>query len=121
MRRSELLRLLPLLVAAGCFGTVDATDNVGPLLQITKPAATTVAAVVDFAASAFDESGIEIVEFFVDDVRIASDNTQPYETTWDTATSGDGPVILKVTARDLAGNPAVVSKTVTVRNMPDPG
>lgn len=120
MHRAALLLLLSPLIVTACFGNVDDSDRLEPILQITKPAGNTVAAVVDFAASAFDESGVEIVEFFVDDVRIASDNTLPYETTWDTATSGDGPVILKVTARDLAGNLAVVTKTVTVRNVPDP-
>lgn len=120
MHRAALLLLLSPLIATACgFGNIDDSDSLGPILQITKPVGTTVADEVDFAASAFDEGGVQVVEFYVDDVRIASDPTEPFETRWNTTTSGDGPVVLKVVARDFAGNQSISSKTVTVRNTPD--
>lgn len=120
MPRNALVLLLSPLALWGCgFGSVDDTDGSAPIIQITKPSGATVADVVDFAANVTDDRGVQVVEFYVDDVLLASDFTEPFETRWNTVTSADGPVLLKVVARDFSGNQSFNSKNVTVQNSPN--
>jgi len=118
-RRASLLLLAPIAFAGCGFGTVDDTDGSAPVIQITKPAGNTVSGVVDFAANVVDNQGVQVVEFYADDLLLASDFTEPFETRWNTVNNADGQVLLRVVARDFSGNQSVNSKTVTVQNTPN--
>ncbi len=113
--------LIPLaLLVSGCgFGEPDDSDGSAPRILITKPEGSTVEGVVDFAAAVIDDVGVAVVEFYADDLQLGTDFTDPYQTRWNTVNSADGPVLLKVVARDFAGNQAVTSKNVTVANAPN--
>jgi len=120
MQRTHLplLLLLPALAACG-FGDTTAADGNPPGILITKPEGTTVHDVVDFAANVVDEGGVQVVEFMVNDISIGTDFVAPYEVKWNTVNNPDGTTLLKVTARDYAGNQSVVTKNVTVQNGPN--
>jgi hypothetical protein len=114
--------LLAALIAgpAACgFGDTTDQDGTSPVVVITKPEGTTVEATVDFAATVIDEGGVQVVEFIVNDVTIGTDFVEPYEVRWNTIGTGDGPALLKVVAKDYAGNQAVITKNVTVQNAPN--
>lgn len=115
----SLLFPLALLVSGCGFGDADEADGSAPGILITKPEGTTVQGVVDFEAAVIDDGGVAVVEFYADDVLLGTDFTDPYQTRWNTVNGADGPVLLKVVARDFAGNQAVTSKSVTVVNAPN--
>ena len=118
-RPKLLLLLLPVLVSGCGFGDTNDADGSAPAIQITQPAGTTVQGVVDFAANVIDDRGVAVVEFYADEVLVGTDFTDPYLTRWNTLTSADGTVILKVVARDFSGNQSILSKNVTVENDPN--
>ena len=120
MPRAYFLLLLAPAALLGCgFGDPDNSDGSPPGILITKPEGTTVHDVVDFAANVIDEGGVQIVEFYVNDVVLGQDFTEPFEVRWNTLNNPDGSTILKVVARDFAGNQSLVTKTVTVANSPN--
>lgn len=116
--RLPLLLLLPAFAACG-FGDTSEADGSPPAIAITKPEGTTVQDVVDFAAQVIDDGGVQVVEFLVNEVSIGTDFVEPYEVKWNTVNSPDGSALLKVVARDYAGNQSVVTKNVTVANAPN--
>ena len=118
MSRLPLFLLLTALAACG-FG--DTTDNDGsaPSIQITKPVGPTVTDVVDFAANVVDAGGVQVVEFLVNETSLGTDFVGPYEVKWNTVNVPNGTALLKVIAKDYAGNQSVVSKEVTVENGPN--
>jgi len=119
MFRPSLLLLVAPLAFAGCgFGDTNDADGSAPAIQITKPDGT-VHDVVDFAALVVDDRGVQVVEFYVNDVLIGTDFTDPYEVKWNTLTVPDGTTVLKVVARDFSANQAFISKNVTVANGPN--
>jgi uncharacterized repeat protein (TIGR02543 family) len=66
---------------------------------------------ITIQANASDnQSGIEKVEFFIDDVSVGNDSTEPYTYTWNDLRSG--PRHLKVVAYDKAGNSKAVELSV---------
>ena len=120
MPRAYILLFLAPAAFAGCgFGDPEGQDGSPPGIVITKPEASTVQGVVDFAANVVDDDGVQVVEFFVSEVAIGQDFTEPYEVKWNTVNSPDGPTLLKVVARDFAGNQSLVTRQVTVANAPN--
>jgi hypothetical protein len=113
-----LLLLVPALSACG-FGDSTTTDGSPPAILITKPEGTNVHDVVDFAASVVDEGGVQVVDFLVNDESIGVDFVEPFEVKWNTLNVPDGGTLLKVIAKDYAGNQSVVTKNVTVQNGPN--
>jgi hypothetical protein len=61
---------------------------------------------------------VEKVEFYVDDVKIAEDTAEPYETTWDTTTYADGSHTVKAVAYNAANQAFQDEITVHVGNIP---
>src|SRR5262245_2585092 len=120
MQRTSLflLVLLPALAACG-FGDTTESDGSPPAILITKPEGPEVHDVVDFAANVIDDRGVQVVEFIVNDVSLGTDFTEPYEVKWNTVNVPDGAALLKVVAKDYAGNQSVVTKNVTVSNAPN--
>jgi len=115
--RLPLVLLIPAFAACG-FGDTSSADGTPPAILITKPDGT-VHDVVDFAANVIDDNGVQVVEFLANEVSLGTDFTVPYEVKWNTVNSPDGTALLKVIARDYAGNQSVVTKNVTVQNGPN--
>ena len=93
-------------------------DNTGPTTALTAPAANaTLAGMAGFTATATDASGIDHVDFLVDDQVVGTDATAPYAATFNTTTLPDGPHTVRVRAQDTAGNVTTAPTVpVTIRN-----
>jgi len=94
-------------------------DTTPPTLSITKPLknsiyignsrilpfmGTWIFGEIEIKASASDASGVDRVEFYVDNVLKATDTTEPYSWTWSEKTFGRHAI--KVVAYDTVGNHA---------------
>ena len=100
-------------------------DDDIPTVEITKPIKrslyiknqwvrswwiTTIIGGIDIEVDAYDEDGIDKVEFYIDKKLKSTDTNEPYAWTWDENTFGKR--IIRVTACDNAGNS--VSDEITV-------
>jgi len=102
--------------------SITVIANTPPTVSITAPANganvmmnTTVA----LTATAGDTDGtVASVEFFVDNVSVGSDNSDPYSVNWTPSVEKDG-VVIKAVATDNSGAVNAVPQTVTV-NVNDP-
>ena len=95
-------------------------DSVAPeIVRILKPAdSSKVKGLIEIKAEADDSlSGIEKVEFLVNDVSLAN-TTYPYSFEWDTTSMPDGNYYLKAKAYDRAGNVNTSAILITVDNTP---
>jgi hypothetical protein len=82
---------------------IDKTSPSEPAL--TAPAAyTLVRGTIQVSATTSDNLGVARVEFYVDDTRMGTDTSAPYEVSWDTTALADGAHTLRATAYDHAGN-----------------
>ena len=111
---------------AGASGSDDVTvtvdpgsptsDTSPPTVNVSSPAdGETVSGMVEFDATASDNVGVTLVDFFVDGVFMDSDSTSPYSAEWDTTTAADGPHTGSASAYDAEGNvgtSAMVNLTV---------
>ncbi len=90
------------------------TDNVGPVVQISSPVdggQLTAGQTVTLAATANDTSGVERVQFFVDDMLLSADLWAPYQGSWNPS---PGLHTLKARGIDHCGNMRSQEITVTV-------
>lgn len=95
-------------------------DTVVPLVSITNPAAGSyLSKAISFDASASDASGIQQVDFYVDNVLKGSDSSAPYSYAWDVTTAADGEHVLKAVAIDRAGRSSSAQHAV-VKGVPPP-
>lgn len=94
-----------------------AGDTVAPSTSITAPAnGATVSGTTNVTASATDDVGVTMVEFWLDGVLASTDTTSPYEWSWNTTTASSGSHSLVSKAYDAASNigtSATVSVTVS--------
>ena len=83
-----------------------ATDTMPPFVSITSPAADLVTngAVVNFAASASDKSGVDKVIFSLNNVAQQTNNSPPYQFSWTVPYQGVMTDTVTATAYDTAGN-----------------
>jgi M6 family metalloprotease-like protein len=89
-------------------------DTTAPSTSITAPSSgATVSGTTTVTASATDNVGVTSVEFYVDGVLAATDNSAPYSFAWNTTSVADGSHSLSSKAYDAAGN-AGTSPAVTV-------
>lgn len=91
-----------------------------PSISITAPAnESTVSGTITVTANAFDDTGVNRVEFFADGVGLVpvTKAGDSWSTTWDTAIVSDGAHTLTATATDSAGQTAQASIGVTVDNV----
>jgi glucose/arabinose dehydrogenase len=82
-------------------------DRVAPTATLTTPAplAAGLAGTLALVAEASDDTGVAAVEFQVDGATVGSELTAPpYRVTIDTALWASGPHLVRVRARDAAGN-----------------
>lgn len=94
-------------------------DLTAPSVAFTTPAnLDTASGTISLAATASDAgTGITGVQFKVGTTNIGSeDTTSPYGTSLDTTTLSDGSYTLNAVARDVAGNYATSSISITVDN-----
>jgi hypothetical protein len=88
-----------------------------PTVSIDNPSnGETVSAKVLIKVDAFDEKGIDRVEFYIDGEPKGSDNTEPYEYIWNTTEYTNATHFIKVIAYDTANQFSVQEITVTVDN-----
>ena len=100
-------------------GAASTTDTVPPKVVITAPQddGITVNQNVDIDVSAWDNIGVVGVQFKLDGVNIAPEDTvKPYTLSWNTTNHINGAHVLTATARDAAGQTTVRSLNVTVNN-----
>ena len=80
-------------------------DTSPPIVVISSPSnGQTVAGTVNFTVLANDDSGISLVEFFIDGESIATTEEAPYTYLWDTTLGHNDPHALSARAVDVAGN-----------------
>jgi hypothetical protein len=94
-------------------------DTTPPSVTITAPSsgATVSGSSITLSATASDNSGVAAVQFLVDGVNVASeDTTNDYTATWDSRAVPDGQHLLTAVARDSAGNTSSTSVTLIVAN-----
>lgn len=96
-------------------------DATAPALTITSPATTTTLTTtptysartnLTLSANASDASGIQVVQFYGDNVLLAQDTAAPYTASWNLRKVGKGIHTVKVRAIDRAGN--VTERSVTI-------
>jgi hypothetical protein len=93
--------------------------GVGPTVNITNPAdGASVFNVVSIEASATAVSGVDHVDFRVNGSLLCTDNTAPYQCSWDTRHLSYGNYTISVVAVDTDGLTAV--DTITVRTTDGP-
>ena len=79
-------------------------DFAAPLVALGSPAnGATVGATVNAAATATDDIGVTLVEFYVNGTLQSSDSSAPYAFTWNTAAIANGPYTIIAKAYDAAG------------------
>ncbi len=93
-------------------------DTTPPVISINSPDnGAIVASTVQIFASVSDNVGINNVEFFINNNIIATDDSSPYATNWDSNSVPDGSYPLKVKAYDSTGNSATKIITIIVSNI----
>ncbi len=102
--------------------TTQTTDTQPPTTTITSPAAgATVSGTVQVTATASDDTGVTSVTLLVDGTAAGTDTTAPYAIGLDTTALSDGTHVLRMQARDAAGNVgSSPDVAVTVDNIPEP-
>jgi len=100
--------------------TVVILDTTAPAVSLTSPEDhAVVAGPVAISVTATDDGPDVIrVEFAVDDVALATDTVAPFSFVWDPQGAAVGDHTITATAYDGAGNPAVVTRIVTVAPAP---
>ncbi len=103
------------------FTTASGSDTTPPTVSVTSPVSgATVSGTITVAASASDNVGVVGVQFQVDNVNSAAEDTAiPFSLSLDTTKLSGGSHSLTAVARDAAGNHTTSSSvTVTVSNLP---
>jgi Concanavalin A-like lectin/glucanases superfamily/Bacterial Ig-like domain/Bacterial Ig domain len=104
--------------ASGAAGATTTADTTPPTVNVTAPAAGSVAGIVTVTASASDNQAIAGVQFKLDGQSLgAEDTAAPYELDWDTRAEYNGDHAITAVARDASGNATTSSAVaVTVAN-----
>jgi len=90
-------------------------DHVAPTVAVTNPVnGAAVTGVVNLAANAFDNIGVQKVQYYRDSgVLLGTSLSAPFDSSWDSTVVGQGAHTLYAVATDLAGNTAT-SATISV-------
>jgi len=105
------------------FTAVVTPDTIPPSVAITAPSeGALVSGVVPIVASASDDFGVTVVEFYLDGALLGSDPTPaPYAFYWNTGPVAPGPHALTAKAKDAAGNTGTSGVVnVTVKDVAAP-
>jgi Domain of unknown function (DUF1929)/Bacterial Ig domain len=104
--------------------TVVNSDQTPPTVNLTAPAnGATLSGPNTLTASAYDNVGVDGVQFRVDGENIGpEDRSAPWSASWNTTDVANGSHTLTAVARDAADNPTTSAPvTVTVQNIPRVG
>ena len=94
-------------------------DTILPSISVSTPSNNaTVSGIVTLSANASDNIRVVGVQFRIDGINIASDDTlAPYTYSWDSTQASNGPHAIEAIARDPSGNSNVSSAVnITVSN-----
>ncbi len=99
-----------------------AKDTIPPTINIFTPAdGSTVSGLVTVDVNANDNVSVSQVTLSANGKLIGSDNTAPYQFSWNTTSVADGSVVLSAIATDAAGNQGTSTNiNVTVKNQTTP-
>lgn len=110
--------------ASGTVATATLTggvlvDTQAPALSIVNPAAGSVISdSIVIEAAATDGSGVNRVEFYIDNVLKSTDTATPYNYSWNVTSVTDGEHVIKVIAVDQANKTSEVTRNVTLSRAP---
>ncbi len=98
-------------------GSLSVLKNTSaPDVSLVAPSgSSTLLGSVTVEAQAAHDSGIERVEFFIDDILNASDTSAPYSFTWDTTLVEDGLHAIRARAHNTLGNSSDAEREVFTR------
>ena len=98
------------------------SDTLAPEVIVVSPAYnSTVSGSVLVDVDASDNIGVTTVALYANGQNVGSDNTAPYEFSWDSTRVSDGNATLTAYAYDAAGNTGISSAiAVNVENQADP-
>nr|WP_277989582.1 Ig-like domain-containing protein [Corallococcus sp. NCSPR001] len=99
---------------------VAAPDVSSPELSHSLPAGTYVTGLVTLGANAVDDQAMGRVDFYIDNVLVGSDSSEPFEWVWDSASVPNGTVIWVLRAYDAVGHVRTGSINLYARNDRDP-
>lgn len=107
------------LLYTGFIGGGTPTDTIAPTVAMTNPlAGTTLQGAVTLSATAVDNiggSGVAKVDFYVDNQKVGTVSSSPYQLQWNSVSVANGSHALYAVATDNAGNAgssSVVNVTV---------
>jgi hypothetical protein len=100
------------------FQTMAVSDNSFPVLSMVG-IPSVVEGALSVEAQAFDDTGLEKVEFFIDDALVFTDFSPPYRLSLDSSEYLNGQHKLTAKAFDLAGNPTSSDQAIDVENLKD--
>ncbi len=96
-------------------------DTTPPSVSIASPTGGSVSGTVVISANASDNVGVTHVDLLVNGVAAGSDNSAPYQFSWNTTSLANGAATLRAVAFDAAGNSTQSSLvSVTVANAVTP-
>ena len=103
-------------------GFLQILSSTPPQVTLTSPTqGQNLSDIVTFSATAHDASGIEKVEFLVDNQVVATVKSAPYSVTWDSGLVTNGTHVIKAKAYDNAKNSATTDgASVTTNNAARP-
>jgi hypothetical protein len=88
-------------------------DTELPTVNLTAPAAGTIAGTVAVTADAADNVGVTGVQFLLNGANLGSEDlTSPYSLNWNTTNTADGNYTLTARVRDAAGNTQTSSAVI---------
>ncbi|CAH2031411.1 Ig-like domain-containing protein [Trichlorobacter ammonificans] len=100
-------------------GSSSTADTTAPTVSLAAPANNaSVSGSVSLTANAADNVGVSKVEFYLDGALLATDNSAPYQFSWDSSSAAAGSHTVMAKAFDAAGNVGQ-SATVTVNVVRD--
>ena len=120
MRHRFTWALASLMLSTGCLGN-ELNDLAGPVVVIVSPGANaTVSGTITVEVQAADDTGVESVTLLIDGVIFGELVSAPYNFSWPTQHTSNGPHTLRAVAVDRVGNRAIAERTVTVDNNNSP-
>ena len=94
------------------FTISDNPDVTAPTLSLLNPAAgAQVSGTVNVVIDAIDDVGVTQVDFFIDGSLVSTDNSEPWEYSWNTASFSAGQHVLFAKGYDAAGNIGTLAST----------
>ncbi|MBT4362444.1 MAG: hypothetical protein HOD11_15900 [Candidatus Marinimicrobia bacterium] len=117
----RIVLLLQISSVISCVGLILLACDKDPLThasehfpsgEIISPISETVGRLAVIVVEATDETGIDVVEIYVDDSLVIVDRIVPYEYLWDTFRGGEGNHRIKTIIRNTEGN--ILSDSINV-------